>query len=67
MARRLPHPGRRCLSAFAIGFGGLGFTPGLWEPVKIGEGYDMAAELKPLDPYKSRMNIFSGFGRVFGR
>ena len=46
---------------FCNWFWGLGFTPGLWEPAKIGPGYDMADELRPLEPYKSRINIFSGF------
>jgi hypothetical protein len=42
----------------------LGLNPGLWEPEKVGPGYDMRDQLKALAPYKDKINIFSGL-RVF--
>ncbi|HEX4504775.1 MAG TPA: DUF1552 domain-containing protein [Alphaproteobacteria bacterium] len=46
---------------FGTWFWGCGLTPGRWIPQKIGAGYDMGPELKPLDAFKDRLSIFSGF------
>jgi hypothetical protein len=46
---------------FGTWFWGCGLTPGRWIPQKIGAGYDMAPELKPLEAFKDRLTIFSGF------
>jgi hypothetical protein len=46
---------------FGTWFWGCGLTPGRWIPQKIGAGYDMPPELKPLDAFKDRLSIFSGF------
>ncbi len=39
---------------------GLGFTPGYWEPKGIGANYENNLFLKPLDPIKHKVTIFSG-------
>ena len=39
---------------------GLGFTPGFWEPKGIGANYENNIFLKPLDPIKHKVTVFSG-------
>jgi hypothetical protein len=46
---------------FGTWFWGCGLTPGRWIPQKIGASYDMPPELKPLEAFKDRLSIFSGF------
>jgi hypothetical protein len=46
---------------FGTWFWGCGLTPGRWVPQKIGAGYDMPPELKPLEAFRDRLSIFSGF------
>jgi hypothetical protein len=46
---------------FGTWFWGCGLTPGRWIPQKTGAGYDMPPELKPLEAFKDRLSIFSGF------
>lgn len=38
----------------------LGFTPGRWKPSKIGTDFELGPELKPLEPFKNKLNLFSG-------
>src|SRR5262245_48146375 len=38
----------------------LGLNPGLWEPKIIGPGYEHNIQLKTLEPYRSKTNIYSG-------
>ncbi len=38
----------------------LGFTPGRWKPREIGTNFELGEELKPLEPFKDRLNLFSG-------
>lgn len=38
----------------------MGFNPGRWVPEKAGPGFENNIELKVFDPYRDRMNIFSG-------
>ncbi|MGE4063549.1 MAG: DUF1552 domain-containing protein [Rhodospirillaceae bacterium] len=45
---------------FGTWWQGLGLTPGRWVPDKVGTAYENKAELKPLDPFKSKTNIISG-------
>ena len=45
---------------FGTWFWGCGFTPGLWEPKKLGAGYDMALEMEALAPLKDQINVYSG-------
>lgn len=40
---------------------GCGFIPELWIPRETGTGYEMPAHLAPLEPYRDRLAIFSGF------
>ena len=45
---------------FGTWFQHLGLNPGMWEPKTIGPGYENNLQLKVLDPYRDRINIFSG-------
>lgn len=45
---------------FGIWYQALGFTPGRWEPEKVGSGYEMRPDLKVLTPFKDRINVYSG-------
>jgi hypothetical protein len=46
---------------FGTWFWGCGLTPGRWIPQKTGAGYDIPPELKPLEAFRDRLTIFSGF------
>lgn len=46
---------------FGTWFWGCGLTPGRWIPAKTGAGYEMPPELKPLEAFRDRLTIFSGF------
>ncbi len=46
---------------FGTWFWGCGLTPGRWIPNKTGTGYDMPTELKPLEAFRDRLTICSGF------
>ncbi len=52
--------GKPLPQAFATWFQALSFTPGRWLPDRVGKSYESKAELKPLDRFKDRMNLFSG-------
>lgn len=46
---------------FVTWFQGNGLTPGLWEPKSTGDkGYSLPEMMKPLDPFKSKLTIFTG-------
>lgn len=45
---------------FTNWFQGLGFTPGFWEPKTQGFNYENNLRLKPLDPFKNKITVFSG-------
>ena len=45
---------------FGTWFWGCGLTPGRWEPTKVGADFDMMPEIKPLEPYKKHLNVYSG-------
>ena len=47
-------------SVFGSWFAGLGLNPGYWEPKQVGTGYEMPPLLTTLEPYRDRLNIFSG-------
>jgi hypothetical protein len=49
---------------FGTWFQGLGLNPGYWEPKKVGANYDTSHQLKPLERFKDRINVYSGM-RVF--
>lgn len=52
--------GQRIPTRFSTFFFGLGLTTELWVPKKAGLDYEMTGQLKPLEPYKKKLNIFSG-------
>src|SRR6476469_5966491 len=41
-------------------FWGCGLTASLWIPKKAGTDWDMTVQLKPLEPYRKKLNVFSG-------
>lgn len=45
---------------FGSWFWGLGLNPGRWEPKETGKITEMAPELKSLEPFKDRVNVYSG-------
>jgi hypothetical protein len=52
--------GQRIPTRFSTFFYGLGLTTSLWVPKKAGLDYDTTVQLKPLEAFKSKMNVFSG-------
>ena len=46
---------------FGTWFWGLGVTEDRWKPTKVGSNYDIGPELKPVEAYKDRISILSGF------
>jgi hypothetical protein len=56
MASGAPIPVR-----FGTWFWGLGITEDRWKPTKLGRDYDVAFELKPIEPYRDKISILSGF------
>jgi hypothetical protein len=52
--------GQRIPTRFSTFFFGLGLTTQLWVPKKAGRDYEMTGQLKPLEPYKNKLNVFSG-------
>lgn len=51
---------------FATWVQGNGLTPGLWEPKGLGKDYTLPEMLKPLDPFKPKLSIFSGLTARLG-
>ncbi|MHB1207181.1 MAG: DUF1552 domain-containing protein [Rhodospirillaceae bacterium] len=45
---------------FGSWFQHLGLNPGMWVPDKVGAGYQHNIQLKVLDQFRARTNIFSG-------
>src|SRR5471032_3209762 len=52
--------GRPLPTRFGTYFYGLGLTKQLWIAKKGGKDYDMTIQLKPLEPMRSKVNVFSG-------
>jgi hypothetical protein len=52
--------GQRIPTRFNTFFFGLGLTTQLWVPKKAGREYEMTGQLKPLEPFKQKLNVFSG-------
>jgi hypothetical protein len=52
--------GQRIPTRFSTFFFGLGLTTSLWVPQKAGLNYETTVQLKPLEPFKKKMNVFSG-------
>ena len=45
---------------FGSWFFGLGLTPERWEPEVIGTGYELPEHVAALNPFKDKLNVFSG-------
>jgi hypothetical protein len=58
--RALAATGRRLPTRFNTFFFGLGLTTSLWVPKKTGLDYETTVQLKPLEPFKHKLNVFSG-------
>jgi len=52
--------GQRIPTRFNTFFYGLGLTKSLWVPKASGQNYETTSQLKPLEPFKQKMNVFSG-------
>jgi hypothetical protein len=58
--KALAATGRPLPTRFGTYFYGLGLTKQLWIPKNGGKDWDMTTQLKPLEPLKSRINVWSG-------
>lgn len=47
-------------------FWGCGINAARWFPDRVGADYDIKDELKPIEPYKSKVDVFSGFNCILG-
>jgi Protein of unknown function (DUF1552) len=56
----LADTGQRIPTRFSTFFFGLGLTKALWVPKSAGQNYETSTQLKPLEPFKQKMNVFSG-------
>ena len=52
--------GQKVPTRFNTFFFGCGLTKQLWVPKTAGQNYETTAQLKPLEAYKSKLNVFSG-------
>ncbi len=53
--------GQRIPVRFGTWIWGCGFIPELWIPKQTGTDYEMPAHLAPLEPYRDRLALLSGF------
>ena len=53
--------GRRIPVRFGTWVWGCGFIPELWIPTATGTEFELPAHLAPLEPYRDRLALFSGF------
>ena len=53
--------GQRIPTRFGTWIWGCGFIPEKWIPTTTGANYAMPEDLKPLEPYRDRLAILSGF------
>jgi hypothetical protein len=58
--KALAATGRPLPTRFNTFFFGLGLTKQLWIPKNGGKDYEMTSQLKPLEPFRSKLNVFSG-------
>jgi len=58
--KALAATGRPLPTRFNTFFFGLGLTKQLWIPKSGGKDYEMTGQLKPLEPYRAKLNVFSG-------
>ena len=52
--------GQALPACFGTWFQGLGLNPGFWEPKKVGAGYEVSHQLKPLEKFRDKINVYSG-------
>jgi hypothetical protein len=52
--------GRPVPTRFSTFFWGCGLTDALWIPKLAGQSYEMTVQLKPLEPFRKKLNVFSG-------
>ena len=57
--KALADTGRPLPTRFNTFFYGLGLTKKLWIPKTGGKDYEMTAQLKPLEPLRNKVNVFS--------
>ncbi len=53
--------GRRIPVRFGTWVWGCGFIPELWIPSATGTAFELPAHLAPLEPYRDRLALFTGF------
>jgi hypothetical protein len=58
--KALAATGRALPTRFGTYFYGLGLTKQLWIPKNGGKDWDMTTQLKPLEPLKHKINVWSG-------
>lgn len=54
-------PGSRIPTRFGTWIWGCGHIPEKWIPTSTGRGYTMPADLEPLEPYRDKLALLSGF------
>lgn len=52
--------GQKVPTRFNTFFFGCGLTKSLWVPKTAGQNYETTVQLKPLEAYKNKLNVFSG-------
>ena len=57
--KALADSGRPLPTRFNTFFYGLGLTKKLWIPKTGGKDYEMTTQLKPLEPFRAKINVFS--------
>jgi len=58
--KALAASGRPLPTRFSTYFYGLGLTKQLWVPKTAGKDYEVTEQLKPLQPLRAKINVFSG-------
>ena len=58
--KALAATGRPLPTRFNTFFFGCGLTKQLWIPKTGGKDYEMTSQLKPLEAFRSKLNVFSG-------
>src|SRR5580704_863380 len=51
---------------FGTWFWGCGVNAARWFPDRIGADFDLKDELRPIEPYKKKVTVFSNFNCVLG-
>jgi hypothetical protein len=59
--KALAATGQRLPVRFGTWIWGCGFIPQKWIPAKTGSDFEMPEDLKPLEPYRDKLAILSGF------